>query len=59
MKKILAIGNETGITKVTCRDCGSIMERMDGGYSEKFTGEYDQVDYPDYFKCECGRTEDV
>lgn len=56
MKKILAIGNQDGITAVACPKCGTAMELMDGGYRESFTrGEYTQTEYGDYWRCPaCG-----
>ena len=59
MKRVIAIGNETGITKTLCPKCFSVMERQDGGYMEGFDGEYYQYDYADYWECPvCHYTEE-
>lgn len=52
MKKILCVGDKTGITAVACPDCGTPMEKQDGGYTSVFSGgEYIQVELRDWWWC--------
>jgi len=59
MKRALCIGNQHGIKQVACPNCGTPMTYEDGGYSQQFTGECDQVEHTGSWHCEkCGHCED-
>lgn len=58
MKRGLCIGDQHGIKQANCPECGNPMVREDGGYSESFNGEYDQVEHTGCWHCEkCGHVE--